>query len=288
MYFFPVAYLKEGGQHLNHRNRKKIVIIFIILAIAMSVICEESRYFKYGVKKAVFKPWAYHVQDGDHIFVVGYLGKYDKGGTELYFYLDENGDKVQVKITGNSPFYAMDARIYKKNIYLVYGSINNEMSDYLGIDVIDAEEWDIIAPIKRTGGSKRFFSPKWYLDMTDVESGGYQNIDINTKGIYYWEEACIRHLWSGGFIIVTSEYINESIQWYMIKNGQNIPVTLKGNTPDQYYEDNAILEAEKDTFADKQTRFILKGELSENEMIFVVEEWRKIHWSNWYYNQLEY
>lgn len=258
------------------------------MILFVGIIIEGICYQKNGVKRAVFTPWAYWVQDAEEVFIVGKYDKYDKGGTELYYYLKDN-NKMPVRITGNSPYHAMEQKLFEENIFLVYGNINEEMAEYLGVDVIDAEGWDIIAPIKRNMSvSERFCSPIWYIDIFDVEYGGYQDIDPNIRGVYYWEEAWLRHIWRGEYIIVTSDYENELIQWYMIKRGMEEPITLEGNTPEQYYTENVGGEEMECTFADKRTRFILNGDLSESGKCFSVVKWYKIDWANWYYNQLEY
>jgi len=277
---------------LNRRNSNKILILVPILLVvgmfAVGILVGYLNYTKMGVKPAVFKPWAYHLIDGENYFIVGRYSKYDKGGSEIFYYLVE-GKKVPVRITGKSPFEEMDQRVFRGNTYLVKGYINEEMTDFVGIDVLVAESWDIIGPINRNENvTNRFFAPVWYIDKYDVISGAYVVEDPYIRGVNYWEEAWLRHIWEDEYIILTSDFVDGEIQWYRILEGVETPITLKGNTPEQYYEENVSREEMKIVFDDKENRFIARGSFREDKSDFFLEEWRIINKENWEYNQLEY
>lgn len=259
-----------------HRNRKSLLLSVFLAALMLLLFMfiEFLHYKQNGVDTTVYMPWAYLKQDGETCFLVGTFGKYD-GGNELYYYL-KNNKKVPVRITGNDPYHTIDVRFWQNDaVFLVYGSIDKEMTEYIGVDIINAEDWKMISPVQREVSlSKRYFASPWYIDTEDVANGSYQKCDETMRGIYYWEEEWLRYKWKDEYIILTPEYIDEKVQWYRMKNGVKYPIIVEGNVPGK-------TDAE-------ESRFIARGTWSDDTSTFIVEEWRNTHPYSWKYSHLEY
>lgn len=265
-------------------------MVWISAVILLWITIECVMYSKYAVKIAIPFPIAWNMQQvGENFFVVGQADKYDKCGTEMYFYYD-GLKKVPVRITGTSPFHSTNFRRYfKESLIFICGDLNEEMSELTGVDVIEAKKWYIIAPINRNEFAfKRRIAPIWYIDVFDVEEGAYEVIDENIRAIIWWEEEWLRNIWDGKYIFITSDYLDNELQWYRINSGVETEIVLTGNTPEQYYVENVEAKERKDTLDNKENRFIVKGTWSEEETVFYIEHWYRINYYNWTISDFEY
>lgn len=260
---------KEGGLCLNRKRGKMKVLYIILLCI---LLCSGILYFynrlRFGTKDAISILKAYFMKDNVEYFIVGVYKNYGNGG---YYYTDGN-EKIPVDLLGSSPECELSWYISggdAGNLFLIKGSREENMSDFIGKETIFVESWDIIAPIKRTyeieDPNMRIFAPRQYLDQYDVDSGGYYEVYKGIRALSYNERIYFESRSEHPCYIITSEYIEENLQWYILKDEMLIPIMLDGANPENNL--NEVILSRKSNI------FLVSGLLDELNLELYIEEW---------------
>lgn len=246
----------------------KVLYIILLCVLMCSGILFYYKHLKYGIKDAISIVKAYLMKDNVEYFIVGVYKNYGNGG---YYYIDGK-EKIPIDLTGSSPECELSWYISggdAGNLFLIKGNRNEDMSDFIGKETIFVESWDIIAPIKRAyeieDPNKRIFAPRQYLDQYDVDSGGYYEVYKGIRSLSYNERIYIESRSEHPCYIVTSEYIEENLQWNILKDEMLLPVMLDGVNPEINFNE-VILSR-------KNNRFLVSGFLDEISMELYIEEW---------------
>ena len=259
-------YLNQG------LSRKKImlrIIIVFITCLLIGLVCLSwYMHRKYSVKDAVFSWKAYIMQDNIDYFIIRAYRDYGNGG---YYYL--NGmDKNPVELTGASPYFELSGCIItedSRNKFLVKGHIDIELSELAGSEVLVVESWDIIAPIHRAYAFEdpmiRLFSPKLYLDLYDIDSGAYFDVDRSCRAIALYEKEWIKQNSESPCYTVTSDYVEDELQWYIVDDGFYIPISVEGNCPEPHF--NKVI------LAKKYNKFLICGDYDPKSNVLYANEW---------------
>lgn len=238
------------------------------------------------VKKAIPLVKALFLQDNEEYFIVG---RYDGYG-DCYW----NGfERLPIEIIKNNPSYELAKPIDEEgngNLFLIKGYFDSELTELAEEKVLVAEEWEIIVPIHRCyrdeNENARFFAPRNYLDVWDVESGGYSLVLRETRTLSYVEMEYIQKNDDRDTLLVTSEYVDGKVQWYIGRaNEQGAQITLTGNSFEEYFGE--------DIFKNRENVFLICGAYDVEHGVFDVEEWHIVgvicnkeytrEYGTWYY-----
>jgi hypothetical protein len=275
---------------LKQKNRKELIAVLasilltFIITIIVSIIVMMKKHDKYGVTDAIL-PWeAYRLRDNKEYFIVGKYSIYDEPIYGMYYYRD-GIEKTTILIEGNSPFYELTKEIcYSGNEFLIKGYLDKEWGEVIEREILVVEEWDIIAPVKRSyseySSAQRLFYPLLYLDTFDVENGHYYNVDCLFQGLTIRKFLYIVSKSEKDCYVVTSDYDEkDDLNWYIytegtskkiiglyqLLEGELVNVCLTGNTPEPYFG-KSILQKRKN-------QFLLCGTYEQEEGIFNVDQW---------------
>lgn len=262
---------RKGEQILCRKN--KTVFLLLSMAILLVVIvfsvfvyrkCNQECY-----KRAVFPLEILFLRDKEEYFVIG---KYQDWGDGGYYYVS-NGKRIPVYVIGNSPCYELAPPLSSEeanNKFLIKGYIDEALSETAGKAVLYAEQWEIIAPIHRSydleDPNQKLIRPLWYLDKYDVETGLVQQVVKDVRALQRFEVNHIRENCDVDSCIVTSEYCDENIQWYIVGEEDELtPVTLKGIDFEKIFGRKIL--------SDCENYFLLCGQYDKSKNCFFIEEW---------------
>ncbi len=270
--------------------------MILLMIIGIIIFCV---YRSECVKPAIL-PWrAKQLCDNSEYFIVGTFVDYGNGG----FYYIKEAEKVPIYLTGRSPAYELAPPISGENAnnkYLIRGYIDWELSKIAEKEVLVVEEWEILAPIHRSydteDPNKRMFFSLFYLDKYDKDTGAYYEIVDSIRALEWYEVSKLLEENSGHSYIVTSEYIEDILQWYIIqkkefegKGVKNeikdalIPIEVKGCDISDHFGDKIL--------ANKQNEFLIIGDYFQSENAIYVKEWHiiaPIRWKSNYSHQFNY
>ena len=259
--------MKGDGKYSHHSNMKKSVLVFLIIILLM--LC-SSWYIKekYCVKPAIFLWQAIMQSDNRQYFIVGMYDDYGNGG----YYCMNNNEKIPVSLIGRTPLSELSWHIAgceAGNQFLVKGSISSELSDLTEKEVILVEKWDVIAPICRSyemeNPYRRLFSPIFYLDKYDVETGAYYNVVTDIQAIHYEEEVWTRYKSELQCYIITSDIIDDKVHWYIKEEDMLKKINIVGNTPEVHFNEVIL--------SNLANSFLVKGTLDDTGETLAIEQW---------------
>ncbi|MDL2302753.1 hypothetical protein LJC58_10460 [Lachnospiraceae bacterium OttesenSCG-928-D06] len=208
------------------------------------------------------------MQDNIDYFIVGTYHDYGDGGS---YYLNGK-NKNPVILTGVSPYFELSGCITNGeagNKFLVKGHIDTELSELVGREVLVVESWDIIAPIHRSYALEdpmiRRYSPKRYIDLYDIDSGSYFDVDKSCRAIMFYEKKWIIQNSEYSCYTVTSDYVRDELQWYIIDDGFYIPISVEGNCPEPHFNEVIL--------ANKYNEFLICGDYDPKSNVLYAIEW---------------
>lgn len=132
---------------------------------------------------------------------------------------------------------------------------------------------DIITPIHRDFYTEdpngRITGPRYYFDDYDVEIGLYQPAVTELKSLQWYEAEHIQKNSEKDCLLVTSEYCDGELQWYItdewvVRDSDLTPVDLQGYDFEQTFSEQIL---------DGGNHFLVCGRNEEEQGIFWVEEW---------------
>ncbi len=159
-------------------------LIVWVMAMAMISFVEKVNNVPHDVVlPAISKAHAQGMVKENECYIVR-VANPEEFGTGGWYYM-EGRKKRKMMLGGRNPAHELSYifRESDQNSFLVQGKINGYLTQYNGCPTLIVEKWYIIAPIKRDYGyreyrkEQRFFYPKDYLDVYDVEQGDYTPLE---------------------------------------------------------------------------------------------------------------
>ena len=202
-----------------------------------------------------------------------------------YWYYMEGKEKKPIRLIGNGPRDELSYIFMEpnRNRFLVKGNVNEQLTEHYNELIFFVEEWHLIAPIKRDYGwwreeEQRFFYPRNYLDVYDVEQGDYN--PVNTYDLV-WNRPWEYYLEQEGYYKIRSRWNGSELEWFLIYDEKDFEkyksdevrrleegyvekrILIEGNSP-EYLLGAAMLNNGYDD--DKCIDFfIAKGDLKDSE-----------------------
>lgn len=247
---------------------KKKVVLGVIFAVSLILCATWYVKEKNCVKPAIYLWQALQQRDNKQYFMIGMFSDFGNGE---YYYL-EKGQKIPVYLFGRTPLSELSWHIAGSeagNLFLIKGCKDLDLSERLEQEAIMVESWDIIAPIHRAYESenpyRRLFSPSRYLDKYDVETGAYYDVVTDIRAIHREEEDSLRNTEGLPCYIITSDIIDNKVQWYIKEEGTLSEINIAGSTPEKHFNEVILLN--------KLNTFLVKGELDRDGETLVIEQW---------------
>lgn len=248
---------------MNQKKRLIKTAIIVILAFLYSF-----QWYSNCVKPAKSLLEALIQKDNINYFIVtrfGFLGDGDWG------YL--NGTKlIPAFLAGKDPASELSWIISGQGIsnrFLIKGYIDPALSEIAGRDVIVVEDWDIIAPIfriyEKEDPNRRIFSPHFYLDKYDIETGVYFQIVSDIRAIRWFEVEKIKRESELDCYVITSEIIDNEVQWYLVEDREKTMIHLAGNPLEAHFNEKILSNC--------QNKFFVEGTFDKEHSELIVERW---------------
>lgn len=160
-----------------------IIVTIILITIGTIFFIRKINKPRNVVLPAISEAMAQGMVKENEIYIVR-VANPDEFGTGGWYYIDGE-EKIKMMLAeGNLSHELSDIFLDPdRNSFLVKGKINEELTQYNGCLTLDVESWYLIAPIKRDYGPReyrkeqRFFYPKDYLDVYDLEQGDYTPVE---------------------------------------------------------------------------------------------------------------
>jgi len=159
-------------------------LIVWVMAMAMISFVERVNNVPHDVVlPAISKAHAQGMVKENECYIVRVANseEFEKGG---WYYMDGK-KKIRMLLGGRNPAFELsDIFLYAdQNSFLVQGEVDEARTQSNGCLTLEVKNWYLIAPIKRDYGyreyrkEQRFFYPKDYLDVYDVEQGDYTPLE---------------------------------------------------------------------------------------------------------------